>query len=89
MLAWALFGAFSLAGGLATSLEQLIAFRTFQGVGGSGLYTMTFVLGVQVTPVRLYGTFSSVMGIMFAVGSVLGMFRSVVHIRYHYYSHRG
>ena len=38
--AWIIFTAFSLGCGLSTSLEQLIAFRALQGVGGSGLYSL-------------------------------------------------
>lgn len=36
MLAYVVFFAFSLASGLAQNLRQLIAFRTIQGIGGSG-----------------------------------------------------
>lgn len=40
--AYVLFVAFSLACGFATSLNQLIAFRALQGVGGSGMgFSMT------------------------------------------------
>lgn len=75
MVSWLLFGTFSLAGGLATTLNQLIGFRVLQGIGGSGLYTMTFVLGVHITPVKSYGIFSALMGITYAIGSVLGKFK--------------
>jgi MFS family permease len=34
------FGVFSIACGFAQNLNQLIAFRALQGLGGSGLYTM-------------------------------------------------
>lgn len=37
VLAFVLFCAFSLASGFAKSLHQLIAFRTIQGIGGSGM----------------------------------------------------
>ena len=39
--AWITFIAFSLGCGLAQSIKQLIVMRTLQGVGGSGLYSMT------------------------------------------------
>lgn len=71
-LSWLLFGAFSTAGGLAKSLNSLIGLRVLQGVGGSGLYTMTFVIGNQVTPIKLLGVFGGAIGAMTAIGSVLG-----------------
>lgn len=37
VMAFVLFCAFSLASGFAQSLHQLIAFRTIQGIGGSGM----------------------------------------------------
>lgn len=36
ILAYVLFFAFSLASGFAKNMHQLIAFRTIQGIGGSG-----------------------------------------------------
>jgi MFS family permease len=74
ILSWTLFGAFSIGSGLAQTLNQLIGFRVLQGVGASGLYTMTFVIGNQVTPVRFFGLFGGSIGMTFAVGSVLGEF---------------
>ena len=43
MAAWIIFTAFSLGGGLAQSMKQLITFRALQGVGGSGLYSLSNV----------------------------------------------
>ena len=37
LAAWTIFTAFSLACGLAQSVNQLIAFRALQGVGGCGV----------------------------------------------------
>lgn len=39
MLFYSLFLAFSAACGFAKDVNQLILFRIFQGIGGSGLYT--------------------------------------------------
>ena len=72
IIAWIFFGAFSLGSGLATTLNQLIGFRVLQGVGGSGLYSMIMVVGVQVTPIKYYGVFSTMIGMTLAVGSILG-----------------
>lgn len=45
-----LFLAFSLGCGFAQTLEQLIALRVMQGIGGSGLYSLTFVILPEISP---------------------------------------
>ena len=70
--AWAQFTAFSLGCGLATSLNQLIAFRALQGVGGSGLYSLCNVLIPEITPRKHFATMSAATGVVFAISSVLG-----------------
>ena len=70
--AWAIFTAFSLGCGLATSLNQLIAFRALQGVGGSGLYSLCNVLIPEITPRKHFATMSAATGVVFAISSVLG-----------------
>lgn len=72
MVAWLIFGGFSLGCGLAKTLNQLIAFRVLQGIGGSGLYAMTMVAGPEITPVEYWGISSSILGLTIATGSVLG-----------------
>lgn len=72
IIAYVLFAAFSLGGGLAQTLNQLIALRLLQGIGGSGLYSMLMVIGVEITPVQYWGAFSGMIGISLATGSVLG-----------------
>ena len=74
VIAWVLFGAFSLGSGLAQTLGQLIAFRVLQGIGGSGLYAMIMVIGPEVTPVKYWGVSSATLGVTIATGSVLGRF---------------
>ena len=71
-MAWVFFGAFSLGAGLARSLNELIGFRVLQGIGGSGLYSMTFILGIPVIPLKYFGIFSGIIGMTFATGSILG-----------------
>ena len=70
--AWAIFTAFSLGCGLATSLNQLIAYRALQGVGGSGLYSLCNVLIPEITPRKHFATMSAATGVVFAISSVLG-----------------
>ena len=72
IVAWVFFGAFSLGGGLAKTLNQLIAFRVLQGIGGSGLYAMIMVVGPEITPLNRWGAFSGMLGMTIATGSVLG-----------------
>ena len=72
IIAWVFFGAFSLGGGLAKTLNQLIAFRVLQGIGGSGLYAMIMVVGPEITPLNHWGAFSGMLGMTIATGSVLG-----------------
>ena len=72
IIAYVLFAAFSLGGGLAQRLNQLIALRALQGIGGSGLYSMLMVIGVEITPVQYWGAFSGMIGTVLATGSVLG-----------------
>ena len=72
IIAWIFFGAFSMGSGLAATLNQLIGFRLLQGIGGSGLYSMIMVVGAEVTPIKHYGAFSTMIGITLAVGSILG-----------------
>jgi MFS family permease len=83
ILSWILFGGFSIGSGLAKTLNELIGFRVLQGVGASGLYTMTFVIGNQITPVRFFGVFGGSIGMTFAVGSVLGTStHSMLHVHH-------
>lgn len=72
IIAWVFFGAFSLGGGLSTTLNQLIGFRVLQGIGGSGLYSMIMVIGTQITPIKYWGAFSAMIGVTIAIGSILG-----------------
>ncbi|KAL8730918.1 MAG: hypothetical protein Q9181_004490 [Wetmoreana brouardii] len=71
--AYVLFAAFSLGGGLAQTLDQLIALRVLQGIGGSGLYSMIMVIGVEITPAQYWAALSGMIGMSLATGSVLGM----------------
>lgn len=51
--AFVIFVAFSIGAGFATSLQQLIAFRTLQGIGGSGLYSLTFIIFPEIYPLKM------------------------------------
>ena len=71
-----LFGAGSLAAGLAQSAPQLIAARAGMGVGGALLMTTTLAVVVQIFDdterVRAIGLWSTVNSLGFAAGPLLG-----------------
>jgi len=67
-----IFFAFSLGCGFAQSLEQLVACRALQGLGGSGLYSMTMIIFPEVAPKHLLQFVSSLVGMVIASAGVLG-----------------
>ena len=73
IIAYVFFAAFSLGAGLAQTLGQLIALRFLQGIGGAGLYSMLMVISVEISPVEYWGALSGMIGLMLAIGSVLGI----------------
>ncbi|KAK4152772.1 hypothetical protein C8A00DRAFT_44201 [Chaetomidium leptoderma] len=70
--AYVVFVAFSLACGFATGMEQLIAFRALQGLGGSGLYSISMIILPEVTPDRAKKFIAAVVGLVVASAGVLG-----------------
>lgn len=70
--AYLIFFAFSLGCGFAQNMTQLIACRAFQGIGGSGLYSLTMVILIETAPERTKPFLGSVVGAVIAVGGVLG-----------------
>lgn len=72
----AMFGAASLAAGLAQSSAQLIAARAGMGVGGALLVTTTLAVVMQIFDdrerVKAIGIWSSVMSLGFALGPLIG-----------------
>ncbi|KAK9426073.1 putative Major facilitator superfamily transporter [Seiridium unicorne] len=70
--AYLIFFAFSIGCGFAQNMGQLITCRAFQGIGGSGLYSITMIILLEVTPARTKQFIASIVGIVLAVGGVLG-----------------
>jgi len=70
--ALAIFVTFSIGGGLAQSIEQLIVFRTLQGIGGAGLYALAIILLIEVSTEKLLPLTSSLIGASIAIAGVLG-----------------
>ncbi|KAK2000657.1 major facilitator superfamily transporter [Colletotrichum falcatum] len=67
-----IFFAFSLGCGFSQSLEQLVACRALQGLGGSGLYSITMIIFPEVAPKHLLQYVSSLVGLVVASAGVLG-----------------
>lgn len=66
------FTCFSLACGLAQTVEQLIIFRAFQGIGGAGLYSLTMVICPEISPPKFLPIVVGALGTSVAVAGVCG-----------------
>lgn len=58
--------------GFSRNIEQLIAFRAIQGIGGGGLMALAFATIGDVIPPRERGRYMGYMGAVFGTSSVLG-----------------
>ncbi|KAF2280872.1 MFS general substrate transporter [Westerdykella ornata] len=63
---------FSLACGGAQTMVQLIVFRAFQGIGGSGLYSLVFVAIIKLITPEKASFYSGVISSCFAIANTLG-----------------
>ncbi|KAL2016161.1 hypothetical protein VTK56DRAFT_4129 [Thermocarpiscus australiensis] len=72
LAAYVLFVAFSLACGFSRNMPQLIAFRALQGLGGSGLYSLSMVIMPELTPDHSKRFIAAIVGIVIASAGVLG-----------------
>ncbi|KAL3442365.1 major facilitator superfamily domain-containing protein [Aspergillus insuetus] len=70
--AYIVFFAFSLGCGFAQSLDQLIACRTLQGIGGSGLYSLSMIILPELCPEHLRRYIGSIIGLAIAGSGALG-----------------
>ncbi|KAI0874139.1 major facilitator superfamily transporter [Hypoxylon argillaceum] len=66
VISYIIFIAFSIGCGFAQNLEQLIAFRAIQGLGGS------VIVFPEIAPPRLLQALAAVIGIIITLSSVLG-----------------
>lgn len=62
----------SLLAGFAQNMEQLIAFRAVQGLGGGGLFALALATMGDVVPPRERGRYGGYFGAVFGTSSVLG-----------------
>lgn len=72
MAAFTIFFAFSIGAGFAQSLNQLIACRALQGIGGSGLYALAIILITEISTPKTTATLSGLIGATVAISGALG-----------------
>ncbi|KAI8632423.1 major facilitator superfamily transporter [Xylariaceae sp. FL1651] len=72
LASYTIFIAFSIGCGFAQNLQQLIAFRAIQGLGGSGVYSIAMIVFPEIAPPRLRQTLAGLIGIIIALSSILG-----------------
>ncbi|CEJ93555.1 hypothetical protein VHEMI09135 [[Torrubiella] hemipterigena] len=72
MFSWTLFVAFSLGCASAQSMMSLIICRAFQGIGASGLYSLTQISILEVGPAHRPSLIGAMIGATLAVAFVLG-----------------
>ncbi|KAI1110903.1 major facilitator superfamily domain-containing protein [Nemania sp. NC0429] len=63
---------FSAACGASQTLDQVIIFRAFQGIGGGGCYSLCTILMMEVVPPERYASYVSTLSIMGALALLLG-----------------
>ena len=71
-IAIAVFLAGSALSGLSQNMGELIAFRTFQGLGAGGLFALAWAIIGDIIPPRERGRYQGYLGAVFAVASVAG-----------------
>ncbi|KAF4966624.1 hypothetical protein FSARC_5709 [Fusarium sarcochroum] len=72
VVSWVIFVGFSQGCGSATSMTALIVCRAFQGMGASGLYSLTQIGLVEVGPSHRPSLIGAMIGATLAVAFVLG-----------------
>ncbi|KAK1140466.1 hypothetical protein N8T08_010310 [Aspergillus melleus] len=68
----AVFLIFSVACGVARTMDQLIVFRALQGIGASGLYCLVFIAILRLISVENAGFYSGIISSVFAISNLLG-----------------
>lgn len=67
-----IFLACSIGCGFCRSLWQLIVLRALQGVGGSGLYSLTLIILPEISPLSKRKCIGGLGGLVIAISGVLG-----------------
>ena len=53
-------------------MRTSIVFRAFQGMGGSGIYSLSTIMGTMMVPPAKFATYVAITTSVFAISSVLG-----------------
>ncbi|CAP94802.1 hypothetical protein E8E15_004509 [Penicillium rubens] len=72
LFGYAVFGIGCLGCGLARNINQLIAARVFQGIGGGGMTTVVSILMSDIVPLRDRGLWQGIINIIYATGAGTG-----------------
>ncbi|KAK3318584.1 major facilitator superfamily transporter [Apodospora peruviana] len=72
LAAYFIFIAFSLGCGFSQNLQQLIVCRAFQGIGGSGLYSLTMIIFPELASNDQKKIIAAFVGVVLAIAGVLG-----------------
>ncbi|PYI00240.1 MFS general substrate transporter [Aspergillus sclerotiicarbonarius CBS 121057] len=72
LVAVGLFVVFSAACGAAQTMEQLIIFRAFQGLGGAGNYSLCTIIVLEMAPPEKYAQYTGGVSVVFVFSLLLG-----------------
>ncbi|RVX72191.1 hypothetical protein B0A52_04395 [Exophiala mesophila] len=72
LYAYAIFGLGCLFCGLSQSINQLIAARVFQGIGGGGMTTVVSIMFSDIIPLKDRGVWQGIINIIYAAGAGSG-----------------
>ncbi|KAG8157943.1 hypothetical protein KVR01_012215 [Diaporthe batatas] len=72
LLAVIIFGVFSGACGAAQTIDQLIVFRAFQGIGGAGNYSISTVILMELVPSEKYAGLTTFVSVFYSLSLLLG-----------------
>ncbi|KIV78355.1 hypothetical protein PV11_10078 [Exophiala sideris] len=72
LFAYAVFGLGCLFCGLARNINELIAGRVIQGIGGGGMSTVVSILFSDIVPLKDRGLWQGIINIVYAFGASIG-----------------
>ncbi|KAJ5928260.1 Major facilitator superfamily domain general substrate transporter [Penicillium verhagenii] len=72
LTAYVIFGMGNLGCGLARNINELIAARVIQGIGGGGMTTVVSILMSDLVPLRDRGLWQGILNLAYATGSSAG-----------------